>query len=186
MTEKQKEIERIGIDLLTKRGLSFEVEAFSAKRKKGFIGYFSKRTREKEILRYNIQEPTLAVLDRLAAEQIDLVIDDTVLSGDNAISEARKLTKDHSRRLARIVAIAVLGEEYEEATISGSRIAYKRRDDKLDFLTDLFFHNVKPSDLMQIVLIINTISNLGDFCNSIRLLSGERTTMPHLVEEKAG
>ena len=48
---------------------------------------------------------------------------------------------------------------------------------RLDELTDLFFHAVKPSELFQLTMTINAMCNLGDFIHSIRLMSAARTTV---------
>lgn len=134
--------------------------------------------------RHRVQEPTLAVLDLIAAEQIELVIDEKLMTSEDALCIARKLAKQHARRMAKIVALAVLGEDYIKATQVGARVKYEHDDKRLDELTDLFFSRIKPSRLTELVSMISAMSNLGDFTNSIRLMSAARTTMPILVEEK--
>ena len=54
---------------------------------------------------------------------------------------------------------------------------------KLDELTSLFARKIKPSILYKLYVLVNTMGNLGDFMNSIRLISTERTTMPIRIEE---
>lgn len=181
-TEKvfnKKQAEQTELNILIKKGIAFELESVTYKRK----GIFGKNIKVKEALKFKIQEPTLSTLDRLAAEQIELVIDEKVMSSEYAITEAKNLTSKQSRRLARIIAIAVLGQDYVHAKDKGSHLKYSYDNKSLDRLTDLFFHFLKPSDMMQIVVLINTVSNLGDFCNSIRLMSASRTTMPIRIEE---
>lgn len=185
MTEEHKiEAEKQELNILVNRGISFDLDRTIYKKQKGLFGRFKKRVPITEKLKFKIQEPTLSTLDRISAEQIELNIDERIMSSDAGLSEAKKLTKDHCRRLAKIVALAVLGQDYVISIQEGSRIRYDFDDNRLSELTDLFFHNIKPSKLMQLTLLINTMSNLGDFTNSIRLMSGARTTMPIRIEEE--
>lgn len=182
ITKDNIEIERQELDLLIQRGISFEVERVIYKRPKGLLGWLRKGIPEKQLLRYKVEEPTLSTLDRISAEAIELSIDESKMQSSGAINEARKLTQQHSHRLARIVAIAVLGQDYVHITQEGPRARYRYDNKSLERLTNLFFHNVKPSKLVELVGIISTMSNLGDFCNSIRLMSANRTTMPIRIE----
>lgn len=184
MTEQEKlTAEKQELNLLIDRGMSFQVERTVYKRPKGIFSGFMKAAPEKEVLQFTIQEPTLSTLDRLSVEQIDIVIDEAALKSDVAISEAKKITHEHARRMARIIAIATMGQDYIKAVQTGARVKYERDNQKLDELTDLFLQYIKPSQLIQLTLMVNTMSNLGDFINSIRLMSAVRTTMPTLIEE---
>jgi len=177
--EEQINTERNELNVLIKNGVVFDLDCVTYEHK----GFFRKKQPVNKTLKFSIQEPTLSTLDRLSAEQIDLVIDEKVLSSEVAISEAKKLTSKHCLRLAKIVAIAVLGQDYVKGKQKGSFFKYSYDNKALDNLTQLFFQFMKPSQLMQIVVLINTMSNLGDFCNSIRLMSAVRTTMPIRIEE---
>ena len=184
MTEEQKlSAERKELNALINRGVGFEVEVPKMVRKKGIFGRFRKPVKTTEKKKFIINEPTLSTLDRISAEQIELRIDENIMSGENGISEAKKLVNQHGRRMARIVALAVMGQDYVQAIQSGNHISYRYKDKELDELTELIFANVKPSMLMQLTVLVNTMSNLGDFTNSIRLMSAARTTMPIRVEE---
>lgn len=184
MSKKSKiDIEKSEIDLLINKGMSFQVERITYKKQKGIFSIFRKRIPETESLTYVIHEPTLAVLDLIAKEQVELKIDENVMSSEAGISEGKKLPYDHARRMARIIALAVLGEDYIKAFPSGSRIKYEYDDRALDELTDILFMNLKPAKLVQLALMVNTIGNYADFANSIRLMSAARTTMPKLIEE---
>lgn len=184
MTEQEKlTAEKQELNLLIDRGMSFQVERTVHRKRKGLFSRLMKAVQEKEVLQFRIEEPTLSTLDRLSAEQVDIVIDEAALKSDVAISEAKKLTREHARRMSRIIAIATLGQDYVKATQIGARVKYERDDQKLDELTDLFLQHIKPSQLIQLTLMVNTMSNLGDFINSIRLMSAVRTTMPTLIEE---
>jgi len=105
------------------------------------------------------------------------------MSSENGISESKKMVREHSRRMARIVALAVLGEDYIIATGEGHRTRYTHDEKRLKELTEIFYKNIKPSKLVQLTILVNQMSNIGDFINSIRLMSASRTTMPILVEE---
>lgn len=162
------------LNLLIQRGTTFEIEKVDYIRPKGLFSVFKKKIRKVEKLKYIIQEPTLAVLDRISAEQIELAIDENVMISAEGMNEARRMPRVHARRMAGIVALAVLGQDY---------IASKDEKSLRD-LTEIFYKNIKPSRLMQLVLMINTMTNLGDFTNSIRLMSGSRTTVPIRIEEE--
>jgi hypothetical protein len=151
--------------------------------RKGVLGFLKKPTRRLENLTFVIHEPTLSILDRISAEQIELSIDEAIMRSEDGVCEAKKLSNEHSRRMAKIIAIAVIGQNYVIAEKKRGVIKYRYDNKRLDELTEIFFHNVKPSLLFEYVMLISTISNLGDFTNSIRLMSAARTTMPILVEE---
>lgn len=185
MTEeqKQREQERRELNLLISKGVSIDVERTVYVRPKGWNRWFKPRVKKVEKLKFLIQEPTLSTLDRLAAEQLDIVIDEKlIVDSNNWQSEIKKLTAEHLKRMARIVAISVLGQDYVISIQNGTSIKYRYDDKKLKELTELFYLNIKPTKLVQIVFMINTMSNFGDFMSSIRLMSASRTTMPIRIE----
>ena len=189
LTQEEKlQAERRELNLLISGGIKFEVEGPDTPRLKGLKKLFYRgKVAGRKTYSFTIKEPTLSVLDRLAAEQIELRIDESVMKGEKGLSEAKKLALDNSYRLARIVAIAVMGQDYMIPVSSGREYCQYRRDDKgLSELTEFFFNNIQPSRLMELTVRINALSNLGDFCNSIRLMSANRTTMPDLIESKEG
>lgn len=175
--------ERSELNILIDKGVNFDIERTIYVRQNGFLGYFKKRYEKTEKLQFTIKEPTLSILDLLSAEQIDLAIDEAVMSSDLGVQEAKKMSGKHGERLARIIAIATLGQDYIKTKKNGSNISYKYNDKKLDELSELFFIHIKPSKLLQLAILVNTMSNLGDFTNSIRLMSANRTTMPIRIEE---
>lgn len=119
-----------------------------------------------------VKEPTAYTLDRLSAEYIELVIDEAKIK-DNPRQEARRLYAKHSRRMARIVAIAVLGNQWEDKK-------------QLAQLTEFFVRWLKNSQLWDLVQAIDLTNNLADFINSMRLMSSARTTMPTRIESPQG
>ena len=177
------EAEKQELNRLIEKGATFEVERTIRAKQHGFLGFIKPKVEKKDTLKFTIQEPTLSTLDRIADEQIELKIDESIMSSDNGLQEAKKLVGEHGRRLAKIIAIAVLGQDGLKQTNGVGGIKYVYDYKRLEELTELFFHNVKPSKLIQLTIFINTMGNLGDFTNSIRLMSAARTTMPILVGE---
>lgn len=185
MTEDQKiSAEKNELNMLISKGVSFEVETTVYVRQPGILGYLKKRIKKSEKQKFVIQEPTLSTLDRISAEQIELRIDESIMSSESGVSQAKKMTNEYGRKLARILALIVLGQDYIIAKQNGSVVKYQYDDKRLNELTELFFSHIKPSKLLQLAVMVNTMSNLGDFMNSIRLLSANRTTMPIRIEEK--
>lgn len=184
MTDDQKiQAEKSELNLLLDNGVSIEVERVIRKKKKGIKGLFGISENVKETLKFIINEPTLSTLDRISSEQIDLKIDESMLSNnENFMQEAKKMAHDYGTKLAKIIALAVLGQDYVTTIQKGSSVRYEFDNKKLSELTQIFYENVKPSKLFQYVILINTMSNLGAFTNSIRLMSAARTTMPIRIE----
>jgi len=175
------EMERNELNLLVQRGVKFDISMKVKKRVKGLRGFFGKKEITEETAIFEIHEPTLSVLDRISDVTLDMVIDDDELrdGSQEVIMRARKIVKGNSEKLARVVAIATLGEDYHITEISDSGKIKRRSDEKeLNRLTDLFFHSIKPSKLAVIASTVTNISNLADFIASMRLLSGARTTQP--------
>jgi len=176
--KKQLEQERNELNTLINKGVSFEVE-------KRFFGLI-RRYKPKEVTRtFRIEEMTLATLDRITSELVEIAIDENVMkSADtDSMKMARTLAHKHSLRCARIIAIAVLGEDRLIAKPGKGGIRWIEDTKKLDELTSLFARKIKPSILYKLYVLVNTMGNLGDFMNSIRLMLLERTTMPIRIEE---
>ena len=142
MTDEQKiEAEKQELNLLVNRGVSFDVERTIYRRPKGLFGIFKKRIPTKEKLKFQIQEPTLSTLDRISSEAVEMIIDETIVSSDAGLSEARKLTNQHALRCAKIIALAVLGQDYMkeiQKEINLNKIHKKKHFDKLK----LFYHKI--------------------------------------------
>ncbi len=169
--------------LMINEGVKFDVKLKYRRRKPGFFGLFLPREEVEETRVYTIQEPTLKTLDRLSAIWLQLEIDEAKLKDDDYLANAKKLAATNNRKLAEVVAIAVLGEDYYTAVDKGGYFTYREDREELRKLTDTFQHFVKPSDLFTLAVLITNVSNLGDFINSIRLMSATRTSDPtHLIE----
>lgn len=148
---------------LIERGVEF------ATPKKSILKYFSKQKERKFVIR----QPYIGALDMMCYEFLQTEIDEQLLQGD-PLSEAKKLTAKSAKRLAAIVAIAVLDSWWKIKLFKG-------------ILTTYFLWRITPQKLLQISIIINQMCNFADFINSTRLMSVTRTTTPttpNPVEEK--
>lgn len=184
-TDKTKlEQEREELDRLIGNGATFEVEDVRFRVEKRFFGLVKKRIPETFKRTFRIQEPTLGTLDRLSREWVEIEIDEDKLKSTEGMKAARTLAANHSIRCAKVIALAVLGSDYL-IPIQGRHgaVAYKEDKKTLGELTRLFARTIKPSLLHRLVVLIGAMCNLGDFCNSIRLMSSDRTTTPIRIEE---
>jgi hypothetical protein len=175
------EIEREELNLLVQRGFKFEVTFKAGKRVKGISGFFGKKEITEETMTFEIKQPTLDTLDRISDIALDMIANEDKLNDGSVevITKAWKTVKENARKLARVVAIATLGEDYYITEISKSGEIKRRNNDReLNRLADLFFHTVKPSKLAGLASAVTNISNFGDFIISMRLLSDARMTQP--------
>ncbi len=174
------EIEREELNLLIRKGQKFAVRYTITKKEKRLLGLRSRTVEEEHAEAFELKEPTLAVLDRLSAHWLEMTLDEKALEagGAETLAEAKRATADNTKRMAQVLAIAVLGEDYHIKTADRKtgRIIYSNDDRELDRLTDLFFHTIKPSELVILCQRITNIANLGDFIGSMRYMSGARTT----------
>ena len=149
-------------------GITFDVEVTYTRRKPGLLGFFRKREKITEKKVFRVQEPTLATLDRLSALWLQMSIDETKLGDEDYFKTAKKMAAQEARKLAQVVAVAVLGEDYYDVTDKGGYLVRK------------------PSQLLTLAILITNVSNLGDFINSIRLMSATRTSDPTQLIEQPG
>ncbi len=174
------EIEREELNLLIRKGQKFAVRYTITKKEKRLLGLRSRTVEEEHAEAFELKEPTLAVLDRLSAHWLEMTLDEKALEagGAETLAEAKRATADNTKRMAQVLAIAVLGEDYHIKTADRKtgRIIYSNDDKELERLTDLFFHTIKPSELVILCQRITNIANLGDFIGSMRYMSGARTT----------
>lgn len=179
LTREQTELRK-----MIGEGVTFDVEITHYTRKPGFWGFFRRRDKVTETKVYTIKEPTLATLDRLSLLWLQMEIDETKLGDDDYLRTARALANKEAKQLAEVVATAVLGEDYYIATFDGT--TYRRKEDRkaLRDLTRLFFHTLKPSELLTLAIIITNVSNLGDFVNSIRKPPPQRANQPQTKANK--
>jgi len=188
MTDEQKlELERKELDLLIQRGVSFECKDVEFVTETHLFGLIKRKVKKDIVRKFEINEPTLGTLDRLSREWIELAIDEEKAKSSEAMRHARTMAHRHSIRCCRIIALAVLDTDLLiPKPGKGGNVVWVEDTKRLNELTNLFARNIKPSTQNQICVLINTMSNLGDFMNSIRLMLADRTTMPIRIEEKAG
>jgi len=184
MDKKKLLQEKEELNRLIQNGIQFEIECPVIRKKRGFLG-IPRREISLAKRKFKIEETTLSTLDRIAMESVELAIDENAIKNDNdSIRTARSLAMKHSRRMARIIAIAALGSEWEKPKVCrGGIIRYEEDTKRINELTDMFARAIKPSQLNQLCLALNAMHNLSDFLNSIRLVATDRTTMPIRIEE---
>jgi hypothetical protein len=180
------EQEKSELNALINKGIIFEVEDIEFEVKKQFLGLIKKRIPVKVKKQFKIRELTVGTLDRMSAEWIEIAIDETQLKGDDSMKQARTLIHKHAVRCCKIIALAVLDSDYLISEYHKNGIVrYTEDTERLKVLTDLFVRTIKPSMLYHLCVSINVICNLGDFMNSIRLMSAGRTAMPVRIEENS-
>ena len=123
-------------------GITFDVEVTYTRRKPGLLGFFRKREKITEKKVFRVQEPTLATLDRLSALWLQMSIDETKLGDEDYFKTAKKMAAQEARKLAQVVAVAVLGEDYYDVTDKGGYLVRKPNETRLARLTSLFLHTV--------------------------------------------
>lgn len=181
LTREQNELRQ-----MINSGVTFDVDITYKKRKPGLLGFIRKREKVTEKKVFRVAEPTLSTLDRLSALWLEMTIDETKLKDADYLCAAKKLAAKEAKKLAKVVAVAVLGEEYYDVTESGGYFTRKPNEHRLNRLASLFEHTVTPSQLLTLAILITNVSNLGDFINSIRLMSATRTSDPmtSLIEQQ--
>ena len=185
-TASQKALiqERNELNTLINKGVSFSVIDVDSTKKRRFFCIIKQRVPVKVERSFKIEEPTLGTLDRLASEWIEFNIDEAKMKSNDGMQHALSMVGNHALRCAKIIALAVLGSDYliPKSSRNGV-IRYDENTKQLNELTALFARTIKPSQLYQLCTRINVMCNLGDFMNSIRLMSADRTTMPIRIEE---
>jgi hypothetical protein len=181
---KKLEQEKSELNALINKGVQFEVVDIEFEVKKRFFGLIKKRIPVKVCKQFKINELTAGTLDRISAECIEIAIDEEKLKGNDGLQTAKILAHKHSLRCCKIIALAVLGSDYLiPKYVRNDVIRYDEDLEQLEYLTALFARTIKPSNLYQLTVLINAMCNLGDFLNSIRLMSSDRSTMPIRIEE---
>jgi hypothetical protein len=185
METKQLEQERAELKSILNEGFTFDVEDTSFEVEKRFFGLVRRCVPKKEKRLFRIEEPTLGTLDRISLEWIKIAIDAEAFKQDGR-PDVFALSAKHSGRLAKVIALAVLGSDYLIPSPGKGSVRYREDTAKLEELTALFVRTLTPSRLFRIAAAVADSCNLEDFLNSIRLMSAGRTTMPYLVEENNG
>ena len=174
-----QDIERDELNLMIQGGVRFTVSRKVYKRVPGLLGFILPRKAENVTEAFVIQEPTLNTLDRLSEIWVGMNIPEAELTagGHKTLAAAKRVAFQNTKKMARIIAIAVLGEDYYYTIQDANgRIRRKTDDKELERLADIFAHNIKPSDLLGLAQTVTSVSNLGDFIGSMRYMSGATTT----------
>ena len=182
-SKEDRTIEAQELNRLIDRGIKFNIRRRIMCRRPGFLGRFRKKVSKEESFEFEIHELTLHTLDVISAEGVMMEINETDLQSDNGALVARAMVRDHAVRMAKVLAIAVMNRDYEIPVKIGDRTKYVVDEPRLKELTQLFAHTIEPSKLFQMCIAINTMSNLGDFTNCIRLTSANRTTIPDRIQD---
>ena len=185
MSDEKKALtqERAELNALIGRGVTFDVDDVELRITPRLFGLIRKKSIVPVTRTFTIAEPTLGTLDRLSAEWIEMAIDEEELKGEDAMMKARLLAKKHALRCAKVIALAVLGSDYLVPRAVRGGVAYDHDTKRLEELTALFARRIKPSELFQLYTLIGAMCNFGDFLNSIRLMSADRTTSPIKIED---
>jgi len=147
-----------------------EEKAINALLEKGVVFNLNRK-------KYHLKEATLGMLDEISALQLQMTIDENRLD-DNQLIYTKQLVKYNAELAAEIVAIMLVGSKgYSHIPIVDNILSWvwglKVKSKKKEV-----FQNLKPSELVNIAMITLQLSNSGDFINSIRLMSANRTTAP--------
>ncbi|MDH6308125.1 hypothetical protein M2451_002644 [Dysgonomonas sp. PFB1-18] len=168
------EAEKKEIRLLISNGISFVVNYMEKREVKiprwSWCKWLKKTviTKEPKQKEFIVKEPTAFTLDRLTAEYIELAIDEEKIR-EAPRQQARLYFQEHDKRMALIIAIAILGNDWEDT-------------EQLTELANFIFKWTTNSQQHELVQAIDLTNNLADFINSIRLLSSARTTIPNRIE----
>lgn len=128
--------------------------------------------------KFTASNPTLAVLDEMSVEWLEF--DDyekRLEDGEDSIKVAQRSAVE-AKRAAKIVALAVIGEDlFSERRFLFIRWPH-RNQRRLNRLSGFFYRHIKPATLYSLANAVLITSDLGNFLNSIRLMQVETTTTP--------
>lgn len=131
-----------------------------------------------------IKELTLNVLDRIALDTIELRENESDSEDSDSL---KRYARKHYKRVARIVAMAILGDQLEYAVKDAfGNTKFKLNKKELERITDLLMKISKPTIIAGLLEIIDIESNLMDFINSTRKLTAvkRKVSMTDLVEKE--
>lgn len=159
---QNQDIEKNVIDSLLNNGMSYEIP------KRGLLRLLSKNKNWK----VTIRQPYLGTLDTLCGLYLSMELDEDKLK-ENANNESKQLIKRSALKAAKVVAVSMLNNKWLIRLFANA-------------LAKRLMWRIRPSELFQLVMIINALNNAVDFTSSIRLMQGVRTSEPkaNLIEEK--
>lgn len=125
---------------------------------------FSKVQLTEVIHEFKIKEMPYSTLDRISIYSLDM---ERYVNESDVLAQKRDAS-NHRLNMCKLIATAVLSTDFEK--------------NKFDELTTLFYNFLKPSDGFKICELIDISSNLGDFINSIRLVTAANTMQKEKAE----
>jgi len=134
-----------------------EIKAIDTLLQNGIIVDIGKR-------KFTISQSYLGTIFTISHIAITMGIDEEKIK-DNPIGESRDIAVSHAKKMARIVAIAILNNKWKIRLFES-------------VLANFLFWKLTPGELRNISETVMTLNNMGDFMNSIRLISGRRMTEP--------
>lgn len=182
MDNEQLKKEQVELNKLVNEGVTFFVYDYEKVPMKWYERIFGRRKEVVVKRTFTINELTLSTQDRISLESSKIDFDVNEISGmddKDGLSIARELMENHGKRCAKIVAIAVVNSSNLIESSNGMRVP---DPNVIDDYTELFYREIKPSQLLDLFRIIEIMRNNGDFTRSIRLMRNKRTTMPVLIE----
>lgn len=117
-----------------------------------------------------IRQPNMGTLMNVSQLSLESGFSfDGIDSGD--LDAAHALISQHAETCTRIVAVIILGSKWRIRLFSG-------------MLSRWLLWKLKPRRLLDIILMIVTLSGVQDFTNSIRLIRSMDVTMPRNLSPK--
>ena len=162
-------------------GFPITITEMYFERKKGFWNLLSKPEKKKREITYHIKELTLNIIDLISLEAQNFNL--KKYDGKESLAFDNSVSRKDIQIMSKIIALAIMGTDYEYKIISGQREKYIRDDKGLKNIQIHISQKIRPSDLFGILQLIDITSNFGDFTNSIRLITGA-TKKASLIEEK--
>ena len=163
MTDEKKKLEqeRDELNALIGKGVSFDVKDTEFEVQKKFFGLVRRHIPHEVTRTFKIEELTLATLDRISAETIEMAIDESIMKSDDSMQRARGLAHKHSIRCARIIAIAALGEDRLIPVHGKGGTRWVENTKRLEELTSLFARKIKPSVLYKLYVLVNAMCSVS-------------------------
>lgn len=169
------------ITKLINNGFPITLSETYVERKKGLLGFFSKPKKKTKEVTYIIKELTFNIIDLIALESQGLNLKN--YEGKEGLAFNNSISRNDIKIMSKVIALAIMGTDYEYKVITGKREKYIRDEKGLKKIQNHLLQKIRPSDLFGILNLIDIHSNLGDFTNSIGLITGA-AKRANLIEEK--
>ena len=157
LAAEQKEL-----DVMVREGLEFRLPMKSP------LKYLRKKDKRERV--WVLPELYTGTVDYLSHAFAKIEFNERKLQ-DNPLAESKLLAGRSAKLTSRIVAMAVLNDEW------GIRFL-------TPFLARYFLWRIKPSKLWRLAMMVNVMMNLEDFTNSIRLFAIVlKSATPERMEE---